>query len=193
MIARIEGKIVEKTPTHMVIDCNGVGYELSITLNTYTQTPNTGTCALFAQQIVREDAILLYGFHTGLEKEMFNLLISVSGVGASLANLILSAMEPSGVQEAIIEADVGALKGIKGIGLKTAERIIVDLRGKLSRDDSPFISSSQGNTMRDEALSALVMLGFNKKTAETGLSKVMKENKDHDSVEQLVKAVLKGI
>lgn len=192
MIARIEGKIIEKNPAYVLIDCNGVGYQINVSLHTYSQLPDTGTCVLHIQQIVREDAHLLYGFFKPSEKDMFNMLISVSGVGASSANLILSAMDPGEIQEAIVGGDVGSLKGVKGIGNKTAERIIVDLRDKLSKEGLPDISSGLGNSLRDEALSALVMLGYNKALAEKSLSKVMKENNDQASVELLIKAVLKG-
>jgi len=193
MIVRIEGKLIEKNPAYAVIDCQGVGYQLFITLNTFSQMPDEGNCVLHTSHIVREDANLLYGFHSRTEKNMFQFLISVSGVGASSANLILSAMTPDEVQAAIVEGDVISLKGVKGIGTKTAERIIVDLRNKLSKEELPIISSSQDNRLKEEALSALVMLGFNKSSAEKGLAKAMKEHKDHDSVEQLIKVVLKGI
>lgn len=193
MIARIKGELLEKTPTNAIVDCNGVGYQIQITLNTFSQMPENGDCMLFTTQIIRDDAHLLYGFYSKAEREMFNLLISVSGVGASSANMILSAMTADEAQVAIVEGDVGSLKAVKGIGLKTAERIIVDLRGKLSKEELPTISSVQGNRLKDEALSALVMLGFNKALAEKGLAKALKENKDQDSVEQLIKAVLKGI
>jgi len=192
MIARIEGKIIEKNPAYTIIDCNGIGYKVHVSLHTYSQLPDSGMCVLHIQQIIREDAHLLYGFFQKSEKEMFNMLISVSGVGASSANLILSAMDPGEIQEAIVNGDVGSLKGVKGIGNKTAERIIVDLRDKLSKEDLPSISSGLGNSLRDEALSALLMLGYNKALAEKSLSKVMKDNNDQASVELLVKAVLKG-
>ena len=193
MIARIEGKIIEKNPAFVIIDCNGVGYQLNVSLHTYSGMPDTGNCVLHVQQIIREDAHLLYGFHDKAEKAIFNLLISVSGVGASSANMILSAMNPDEVQEAIVHGDVGSLKGVKGIGNKTAERIIVDLRDKLTKDGLPEFSVGSGNSLRNEALSALVMLGYNKGLAEKSLSKVMKDNSDLSSAEQLVKAVLKGI
>jgi Holliday junction DNA helicase RuvA len=192
MIVRIEGNIIEKNPAFAVVDCQGVGYQLFITLHTFSQLPESGKCALHTAHIIREDAHLLYGFYSRAERDMFNMLISVSGVGASSANLILSYMTPTEAQLAIIEGDVTALKSVKGIGLKTAERIIVDLRGKLTKEELPAISSVEGNRLKDEALSALVMLGFNKSAAEKGLAKAMKENKDQESVEQLIKAVLKG-
>ena len=161
MIVRIEGNIIEKNPAYVVIDCNGLGYQVFITLHTFSELPEKGRCMLHVSHIVREDAEILYGFYSKAEKEMFTMLISVSGVGASSANLILSAMNPEEVQVAIIEGDVVALKGVKGIGMKTAERIIVDLRSKLSKDELPTISSVEGNRMKDEALSALLMLGLN--------------------------------
>ena len=193
MIIRIEGKIIEKNPAFAVIDCNGVGYQLFITLNTFSEMPDEGNCILHTSHIIREDANLLYGFFTKAEKQMFQFLISVSGVGASSANMILSAMTPDEVQIAIIEGDVGSLKGVKGIGTKTAERLIVDLRNKLTKEDLPAISTTEGNRLKEEALSALLMLGFNKSVAEKGLHRAMKDNNDHESVELLIKAVLKGI
>lgn len=193
MIARIEGKLIEKNPANVIIDCNGIGYQLNVSLNTYTQLPDSGICVLHVQQIVREDAHLLYGFMERSEKDMFNLLISVSGVGASSATMVLSAMDSGEISEAIVNGDVGVLKAVKGIGNKTAERIIVDLRDKLAKDGLPHISMGQGNSLRNEALSALIMLGYNKSVAEKSLTKVMKDKTDETSVEQLVKAVLKGI
>lgn len=193
MIARIKGELIEKNPTYVIIDCNGVGYQIFITLNTFSQLPDSGDCMLFTKQIIRDDAHLLYGFYSKAEREMFNLLISVSGVGASSANLVLSAMTAEEAQMAIVGGDVGLLKSVKGIGMKTAERIIIDLRGKLTKEDLPGISSIQNNRFKDEALSALVMLGFNKAAAEKGLAKAIKDNKDQASVEQLIKSVLKGI
>ena len=192
MIARIEGNIIEKTPAYVIVDCNGVGYQLNVSLHTYSAIPDSGHCVLHTQHIVREDAHLLYGFADRSEKNMFNMLISVSGVGATSANMILSALSPEEVEEAIVHGDVGALKGVKGIGNKTAERIIVDLRDKLSREGLTDISSGSGNSLRNEALSALIMLGYNKAVAEKSLSKVMKDKSDLSSAEQLVKAVLKG-
>ena len=165
---------------------------MNITLHTFSQLPEKGNCVLHVKQIIRDDAHLLYGFYSKAEREMFNLLISVSGVGSSSANMILSAMTPNEVQVAIVEGDVGSLKSVKGIGMKTAERIIVDLRGKLSKEELPGISSLQGNRLKDEALSALVMLGFNKAAAEKSLAKAIKDNNEEVSVENLIKAVLKG-
>jgi len=193
MIARIEGVLIEKSPTQIIVDCGGVGYEIRITLNTYTELPENGRCVLHTQQIIREDANLLYGFHDKAEKDMFVLLITVSGVGAASANLILSSMTPPEVAAAIVDADVGLLRSVKGIGNKTAERIIVDLRDKLTKDGLPHFSLTQGNSIREEALSALVMLGFNKSVAEKSLTRVVKENKDINTVETLVKSVLKGV
>ena len=193
MIIRIEGNLIEKNPAYAVIDCNGVGYQLFITLNTYSHLPEQGKCVLHTSHIVREDADLLYGFYSKAEKEMFEHLISVSGVGATSANMILSTLSPEEVQVAIIEGDVGSLKSVKGIGLKTAERIIVDLRNKMSKEELPSISGALGNRMQEEALSALLMLGFSKSVAEKGLKKALKDNDEFDSVEGLIKAVLKGI
>jgi len=193
MIAQIKGKLVDKTPTYVVIDCGGVGYEVKISLNTFSQLGESEICLLYTHFVVREDAQLLYGFKETSERELFRLLISVSGVGSSTAMMILSSLSPSETKEAILNSDVNTLKSVKGIGAKSAERIIIDLRDKIAKVDSgSTISLPSNNTVKDEALSALVMLGFVKKTAEKALDKIVKE-KDDFTVEELIKRALKSL
>lgn len=193
MIAHINGRLVEKTPTYVVIECNGVGYQLNISLNTYSQIPEGEACKLFTQFVVREDAQLLYGFSTMAEKRLFQLLISVSGVGAATALMALSAGNATEIQEAILSGDVAWFKSVKGIGPKTAQRIIIDLKDKISKENIDVdFSSTQDNTVKDEALSALVMLGFSKNQAENTVRKLLKSKSDY-TVEELIKYALKGL
>lgn len=193
MIAQIKGKLIEKTPTYVVIDCNGVGYQLNISLNTFSKIGNDENCLLLTHYVVREDAHLLYGFKEKSERELFRQLISVSGVGSSTAMMILSSLSPEETKIAIISGNVNVLKSVKGIGLKTAERIIIDLRDKVGKSDGTEIFSSfANNTIKDEALSALVMLGFSKLPADKALTKIMMENSNL-TVEELIKRTLKSL
>ena len=193
MIAQIKGKLIEKTPTYVVIDCNGVGYQLNISLNTFSKIGNDENCLLFTHFVVREDANLLYGFKEKSERELFRQLISVSGVGSSTAMMILSSLSPDETKIAIISGNVNVLKSVKGIGLKTAERIIIDLRDKVGKSDgTEIISSFSNNTIKEEALSALVMLGFSKLPADKVLNKIMTENSNL-TVEELIKRTLKSL
>lgn len=193
MIAQIKGKLIDKTPTYVVIDCGGVGYEIKISLNTFSQLGEGETCLLYTHFVVREDAQLLYGFKETSERELFRLLISVSGVGSATAMMILSSLSPSETKQAILNNDVNTLKGVKGIGAKSAERIIIDLRDKIAKVDSgSTISLPSNNTVKDEALSALVMLGFGKNPAEKALNKLIKDGEDF-TVEQLIKRALKSL
>ena len=193
MIAHIEGILESKTPTHVVIDVNGVGYMLNISLNTYDELPSKGKLRLFSHLIVREDAHILFGFSEEEERMMFRELINVSGVGASTALMVLSSMKPAEVAQAVDQSDVNAFKSVKGIGLKSAQRIIVDLKGKLDKieSNSDFLSS-QGNTYKNEALSALVVLGIDKKKASNTIDEILKNN-DVSSVEELIKITLKAV
>jgi Holliday junction DNA helicase RuvA len=163
MIAQIQGKLVEKNPTDLIIDCNGVGYEIKITLNTYTTLTDDEAIKVYTKLIVREDAQILYGFHTKEEREMFNLLISVSGIGPNTAMIMLSSLVPSEVAHAIQSDDVATIQSVKGIGAKTAQRVIIDLKGKVigfSSDNENIVSTN--NTNKFDALNALVSLGFDK-------------------------------
>jgi Holliday junction DNA helicase RuvA len=193
MIAHIEGILESKIPTHVVIDVNGVGYLLNISLNTYDALPSKGKLRLFSHLIVREDAHILFGFSEEEERMMFRELINVSGVGASTALMVLSSMKPAEVAQAVDQSDVNAFKSVKGIGLKSAQRIIVDLKGKLDKieSNSDFLSS-QGNTYKNEALSALVVLGIDKKKASNTIDEILKNN-DVSSVEELIKMTLKAV
>lgn len=193
MIAQIKGRLIEKTPTYVIIDCNGVGYQINISLNTYSKIDADELCLLHTHMIVREDAQLLYGFKDKSERELFRLLISVSGVGSATAMMILSSLTATEIKGAISTGDVNTLKGVKGIGAKSAQRIIIDLRdkiGKVGESDINFAVSN--NTIKDEALSALIMLGFAKKPAEVALNKILTVSEDM-SVEQLIKQTLKSL
>jgi Holliday junction DNA helicase RuvA len=193
MIAQIKGRLIEKTPTYVIVDCSGVGYQLNISLNTFSKLGDTELCMLFTHFVVREDAQLLYGFKEKSERELFRQLISVSGVGSSTAMVILSSLSPDETKQAILTADVMTLKGVKGIGAKTAERIIIDLRDKISKlEGLDTILSSPNNTIKEEALSALIMLGFSKKPAESALTKIVSAGEEL-TVEELIKRTLKHL
>lgn len=195
MFNHFEGKVTVKTPTYAVIDCAGVGYLLNISLNTYSKIPDTGSFRLLSHLAVREDAMVLYGFADEEEREVFRQLISVSGVGAGTARMILSSMTPAEVVTAIHSGNVAALKSIKGIGEKSAQRIIVDLKGKFGKDISisPLQFSSADNKLREEALSALVALGFARNMAEKAIDKSLKSEGNVVSVEHLIKLALKNL
>lgn len=193
MIAQIKGRLVEKTPTYVVIDCNGVGYQINISLNTYSKIDANEQCLLHTHLIVREDAQLLYGFKDKSERELFRMLISVSGVGSATAMMILSSLTATEIKGAISTGNVNMLKGVKGIGTKSAERIIIDLRDKIGKvEESDINFAVSNNTIKDEALSALIMLGFTKKPAELALNKILASSEEI-SVEQLIKQTLKSL
>lgn len=193
MIAHIQGKLVEKTPTEVVIDCGGVGYQINISLHTYSLLPNSDQIKLFTYLQVKEDAHTLFGFVEKSEREIFKMLLSVSGIGASIARTMLSSLEPKQIIQAIASGDVGTVQSIKGIGLKTAQRVILDLQDKvLKLYDLDEVSMVQNNTNRDEALSALEVLGFVRKTSEKVIEKIIKEDPDA-SVESIIKKALKSL
>ena len=192
MYEYLNGKLIEKNPAYVVIDCQGVGYFVNISLNTFTALPDKENCKLFTHFIVREDAQILYGFADNFERNVFRNLLNVSGVGASTARMILSALTANEVIEAIARGDVDMLKSVKGIGLKSAQRIIVDLKGKLElAETESIILSFSHNSLKEEALSGLVVLGFSKQMAEKGIEKALKAHTEIDRVEQLIKEVLK--
>lgn len=192
MYAHIHGKLVEKTPTYVIVDVNGIGFQIHISLNTYAEIADQELCKLFTHFVVREDAQLLYGFTKESERTLFRHLISVSGVGSNTARLILSALPPSELYTAITASNIAALQSVKGIGGKTAQRIIIDLKDKLEKEDfSGENVAFTHNTKKDEALSGLVILGFNKNVANKALDKVLKSSDDEISVEQLIKSSLK--
>jgi Holliday junction DNA helicase RuvA len=189
MITHLRGRLIEKNPTYLVVECNGVGYELKVSLNTFSSLSADENIFIYTQQIFREDAQLLFGFHCVEERQMFNHLISVSGIGPNTAILMLSAMVQEQIAQAIQTEDVVTIKSIKGIGAKTAERVIIDLRDKVVKME--FSSNNiftQNNTKRFEALTALVALGFDKKAAEKALDKV---SSGEEPVEILIREALK--
>ncbi len=193
MITQIRGRLVEKNPTYVVVDCNGVGYLLNISFNTFSVLPNDENILLYTHLAVREDAHTLYGFISKMEREMFRLLISVSGVGASTARTMLSSMTAEEIQQAIANEDVKVIQSAKGIGAKTAQRLIVDLKDKVLKTfDIDTVSVVENNTNKDEALSALEVLGFARKQSEKVIVKILKETPDA-SVETLIKQALKNL
>ncbi|MCR5863365.1 Holliday junction branch migration protein RuvA [Flavobacterium sp. J372] len=193
MIAHLQGRMVEKSPTEIVIDCNGVGYQVNISLHTYSLLPDSESVKLYTYLQIKEDAHTLFGFTEKAERELFKLLISVSGVGAGTARTMLSSLEPRQVISAIASGNAGAIQAIKGIGAKTAQRVILDLKDKvLKLYDLEEVSAPGYNTNRDEALSALEVLGFNKKLAEKALEKVLKDN-PAANVEMMIKQALKNL
>lgn len=194
MINHIEGKISEKSPTHIVVDANGVGYYIHISLTTYSKLASLNEIKILTYLSIKEDAHTLYGFFDAEEREMFKLLISVNGVGANTARMMLSSLQSQEISKAILQGNVNELKGIKGIGIKTAQRIIVDLKDKVGKDEniSGEILTFLDNTNRDEALSALVALGFNKAAVEKVLHAILKAQPKL-SVEALVKEALKKL
>lgn len=198
MITHINGKLIEKTPTYVVIECNGVGYFLQISLHTYSKLPEDESCKLYTHFSVKEDSQTLFGFADIAERRLFRHLISVSGVGPSTARMVLSSMNPSEIHNAILTGNVGLVQSVKGIGAKTAQRLILDLRDKLAKEGLLEESSNNNDLLLDnnsfsDALSALQMLGFAKSVAEKAISKVLKAEGNNLSVEQLVKTSLKNL
>ncbi|WP_046755158.1 Holliday junction branch migration protein RuvA [Kordia jejudonensis] len=193
MITHIQGKLVEKNPTDVVIECNGVGYFINISLTTYSQIPNQEHIKLFTHLHVREDAQTLYGFFQKAERAIFRLLISVSGIGTSTARTMLSSLSSEKICEAIGSADVATIQSVKGIGAKTAQRVIIELKDKILKlYDLDEVSMSQSNTNKEETLSALEVLGFARKQSERVLDKIIKEM-PNGSVEELIKLALKNL
>ena len=193
MITQIKGKLVEKNPTYAVVDCNGVGYLMHISLNTYSSLPNDENVLLYTHLSVREDAHTLYGFSNKVEREIFRLLTSVSGVGPSTARTMLSSMTSEEIQQAIASENVKLIQSVKGIGAKTAQRVIVDLKDKILKTfDLDEVSVVQNNTNKEEALSALEVLGFARKQADKVVGNILKETPDA-SVEKLIKQALKNL
>ena len=193
MITQIRGRLVEKNPTEVVVDCNGVGYLLHISLNTFSSLPSDEAVVLYTHLSIREDAHTLFGFISKTEREVFKLLISVSGVGPSIARTMLSSMTSEEIQHAIASENTPLIQSVKGIGLKTAQRVIVDLKDKILKTfNIDEVSTFTSNTNKDEALSALEVLGFNKKQSEKVISTILKENSEA-TVENLIKLALKNL
>lgn len=193
MITHIRGKLVEKNPTYAIIETNGVGYWLNISLNTFSLIPDSEAILLYTHLSVKEDSHTLYGFINKTEREIFRLLISVSGVGPSIARTMLSSMSTDEIQQAIASGNVGVIQSVKGIGAKTAQRVLIDLKDKILKsfaiDEDSFVES---NTNKNEALSALEVLGFTRKQSEKVLDKILLEDKTM-SVEILIKKALKNL
>lgn len=192
MYAFIEGNLIHLTPTGVIIHCNGVGYQVNISLNTYVKLNGLTSSRVYTHLIVREDVMMLYGFADQAERAVFQQLISVSGIGPNTARLILSSLSPDEVADAIVTENVKLLQSIKGIGGKSAQRIIIDLKDKIMKEvPGREIMSAGHNTAKAEALSALIMLGFNKNLADKALDQVLKISGTAAPVEQLVKSALK--
>ncbi len=193
MITHIRGRLVEKHPDHVVVECNGLGYFLVISLQTFSNLPDLENIHLFTHQVIREDAHILYGFYSKTEREIFKLLLSVSGVGPSTAITMLSSMDTEDIQEAIAHENVSKIQSVKGIGLKTAQRVIVDLRDKILKSyEISEEMQTPNNTIRNEALSALEVLGFNKKKVEKTIQVILQEEPE-TSLEDLIKKALKNL
>ncbi|HAS43488.1 MAG TPA: Holliday junction branch migration protein RuvA [Microscillaceae bacterium] len=194
MFAYISGKLAHKEPTFAVIDVQGVGYQISISLSTYTALPTSGQCKLHTYLQVREDAQNLYGFHELAEKNLFLLLISVSGIGANTALVMLSSMSVEEIQTAIASGDVKAVQSIKGIGLKTAQRVILELKDKVQKTvgNVPATAANQQSAIRDEAVLALITLGYAKNVAEKNVNKILKAKGNDVKVEEVIKEALKA-
>jgi Holliday junction DNA helicase RuvA len=190
MITQLKGRLVEKSPTDVVIDCNGVGYLVNISLNTFSKLTDSESISLYTHLQVKEDSHTLFGFFEKTERNLFRQLISVSGIGASTARTMLSSLSPSEIQSAIISGNVATIQSVKGIGSKTAQRVIIDLKDKVSliSENDEFIGNI-GNTNKDEALSALEVLGYSRKQTSK-LIEMLVNNSPEMSVEELIKGAL---
>ncbi|MEA3443540.1 MAG: Holliday junction branch migration protein RuvA [Bacteroidota bacterium] len=193
MFEFIQGKLFKITPAYAVLENTGLAYFINISLHTFSAVQDKEHCRLFIHEVIREDAHSLFGFYTEVERDIFRNLISVSGIGPNTARMILSSMSPDETKNAILSGDVDLLKSVKGIGAKTAQRIIIDLKDKIGKADEHIeIFTDASNTIKEEALSALIMLGFGKAAVEKALAKIIKQEKDL-SVEQLIKRALKQL
>lgn len=197
MIAYLDGKLAYKDPTYVIIDVSGVGYQVKISLQTYAALHNTGErCKLHTLLIVREDSHTLFGFFEGAEKELFEDLISVSGIGPSTAIIMLSSLSSGEIKHAIVSEDVRTIQSIKGIGLKTAQRAIIELKDKLKKDAllggvTPNIFAPANSALRNEALTALVTLGIARAAAEKSIDTILKREGNEITLEQLIKLALR--
>ena len=193
MISHLKGKLVEKNPTYLIIECGGVGYFVNISLNTYSLVANDELVMIYTHLIVREDAHILYGFADQSERDIFRLLISVSGIGSSTARTMLSSLTPQQARDAIASGDVVKIQSVKGIGAKTAQRVILDLKDKILKFyDISEVSPNSNNTNREEALSALEVLGFVRKQAERAVDKAIDQDASL-SVEDIIKLALQNL
>ncbi len=193
MINHLRGKLVEKNPTYVIVECNGVGYFLHISLHTFSLLKDEENIYLYAHLLVKEDSHTLFGFAERTEREIFRLLISVSGVGSSIARTMLSSLSPTEVRDAIANGDVPSIQAIKGIGAKTAQRVILDLKDKILKVyDMGEVSPQSNNTSKEEALSALEVLGFTRRQSEKVVDKVLSQDPSL-SVENTIKLALKNL
>ncbi|VAW09940.1 Holliday junction ATP-dependent DNA helicase RuvA [hydrothermal vent metagenome] len=193
MIHHLKGKLVEKNPTHVIIECGGVGYFVNISLHTFSRLNDAENISLFTHLQVKEDSHTLFGFTEKSERQIFRLLLSVSGIGTSTARTMLSSLSPVQIRDAIANGDAPTIQSIKGIGAKTAQRVILDLRDKVLKVyDIDEVSSSSSNTNKDEALSALEVLGFVRRQAEKAVDKVLIKDPSL-SVENIIKLALKNL
>ena len=194
MITHIKGKLVEKSPTSVIIDVNGIGYLINISLNTFSAIPDQESLSLYTHLQIKEDSHTLFGFYSRKEREIFRLLISVSGIGASTARTMLSSLSPEQIIQGISIGDSAMIQSVKGIGLKTSQRVIIELKDKVLKiyDLDDKISFQNNNTAKEEALSALEVLGINKKTSEKLVDKIILDNADA-SVELIIKEALKNL
>jgi len=194
MYAYINGKLTFKCPTYVILEAGGIGYQLLISVHTFIAIKDQENCKLYVWQHVKEDALTFYGFAEEGEKRLFLHLISVNGIGPGTARMMLSSITPIEIQEAIIKGDVNQIKRIKGIGPKSAQRLIIELQDKLQKEGSgTLISAPLNNTAREEALSALIMLGFAKIAADKAIDNVLKNSSETLSVEQIIKTTLKTL
>lgn len=195
MIHHLRGRLIEKSPTHAIVECNGVGYYVHISVNTFSKLPDEEACMLFTYQVIREDAHQLFGFAEEEERTIFTKLISVSGVGATTGRMIMSSLTPDEVKHAIFSKDVDTIKSIKGIGAKTAQRIIVDLHDKIQKEEGVSFEKVTvgGNSAKSEALTALSSLGFDKAKSEKTLDKILMQEGDTIALEELIKRALKQL
>ena len=189
MITQIKGRLIEKSPTELVVDCNGIGYSVNISLNTYSQIGNDENIKLYTYLLIKEDSHSLYGFFKKSERSLFKLLISVSGVGASTARMMLSSLSPSEIISAIMSENIQVVQSIKGIGLKTAQRIILELKDKVLSLEDAGDESLTLNKQSEEASSALEVLGYSRKQTSKLLSKIISENPGIN-VESIIKKAL---
>jgi Holliday junction DNA helicase RuvA len=193
MINHLRGKLVEKNPTYAIVECNGVGYFLNISLHTFSLLKDDENIYLYTHLLVKEDSHTLFGFAERSEREIFRLLISVSGVGSSIARTMLSSLSPTEVRDAIANGDVASIQAIKGIGAKTAQRVILDLKDKILKVyDMGEVSPQSNNTSKEEALSALEVLGFTRRQSEKVVDKVLSQDPSL-SVENTIKLALKNL
>jgi len=190
MITQLQGRLIEKFPTHVVIDCQGVGYEVHISLHTFGQLGDDENIRLYTHLQVREDAHTLFGFFEPMERSIFRLLSSISGIGASIARTMLSSMTPNQIQQAIVHEDLAAIKAVKGIGLKTAQRVLIELKDKIQNvAGMEEIPASRSNTTKEETLSALEVLGYPRRQAEKVIDNII-QSAPESSVEALIKQAL---